>query len=135
MDRLFDDFFLPDFSTVRRGIGNGHGVMAPRVNVSSTDEGFVLEMAAPGWTKSDFNIQLDDDLLTVSAELKVDEGAPKVNYSRKEFGVSSFQRSFRLPEVVDGEKIAATYENGILKVDIPKKEEAKPLPPKSISIA
>ena len=91
--------------------------------------------AAPGMSKSDFHIELDKNVLTISSEKNVEREDEKVKYSRKEFAYESFQRAFTLPEDADGEKVAATYKDGILIISIPKKEEAKPKPPKSISIS
>ena len=93
-------------------------------------------MAAPGMNKDDFKVELDGNLLTIVSEKnqenEVKEGE---RYSRREFSYQSFQRSFQLPkEVVDADKIEAKYENGVLRLLIPKKEEAKPRPPKTIQI-
>lgn len=93
-------------------------------------------MAAPGMNKEDFKVELDGNVLTITSERK-DENETKdgERYSRREFSYQSFQRSFQLPkEVVDAEKIEAKYENGVLRLLVPKKEEAKPKPPKMIQI-
>jgi len=93
-------------------------------------------MAAPGMNKEDFKVELDGNVLTISSE-KQNENEVKdgERYSRREFSYQSFQRSFQLPkEVVDADKIEAKYENGVLKLVVPKKEEAKPRPPKTIQI-
>jgi HSP20 family protein len=93
-------------------------------------------MAAPGMEKNDFKVELDGNLLTITSE-KQNENEVKEGerYSRREFSYQSFQRSFQLPkEVVDADKIEAKYENGVLRLLIPKKEEAKPRPPKMIQI-
>lgn len=112
------------------------GTNIPAVNIRETQEGFEVEMAAPGMSKKDFNIELDNNLLTISSE-KQHENEQKENerFTRREFSYQSFKRSFSLPkDVVDADKIAARYENGVLQLHIPKKEEAKPRPPKQISI-
>src|SRR4029079_15651451 len=106
------------------------------VNIKETNESFEVEMAAPGMTKNDFTVELDSNVLTITSEKKdrfeTKEGE---RYSRREFSYQSFQRSFQLPkEVVDAEKIEAKYEKGVLRLLIPKKEEAKPRPPKMIQI-
>lgn len=109
---------------------------APAVNIMETDEGFKLEMAVPGMKKEDFNIDLDKDVLTISAEEKFENEEKDTDgrYTRREFSYSAFTRSFTLPKTIDGEKITATYTDGVLGIAIPKKEEAKPKPPVAIKI-
>ena len=85
-------------------------------------------------TKEDFNLELNDDVLTISSEKKVENEEKKDNYTRREFSFQSFKRSFSLPETVDSANIHAKYENGILTIDLPKKEEAKPQPARTIEI-
>jgi HSP20 family protein len=92
-------------------------------------------MAAPGLTKEDFKINVENDVLTVSNEKKTETSEKNEKYTRKEFSYSSFLRSFTLPEIVDMEKINAGYENGILTLTLPKKEEAKPKSPREIKIS
>ena len=92
-------------------------------------------MAAPGLTKDDFKINIENELLTVSAEKKSEQNEKTEKYTRKEFSLTSFKRSFTLPDFADVEKIAASYENGIMALVIPKKEEAKPKPVREIRIA
>jgi len=97
----------------------------------------VVEVAAPGMNKKDFKIQLDGNLLTLSSEKteQSEEDSKDEKYSRREFSYQSFQRTFTLPkDVVDADKIQAKYENGLLHLEIPKKEEAKVKPPKQIQI-
>ncbi|MBN2165795.1 MAG: Hsp20/alpha crystallin family protein [Marinilabiliaceae bacterium] len=108
----------------------------PAVNIKENENAFELEVAAPGMNKADFNVSLDNDTLTISSEKKVEKKEEKEgNYTKREFSYQSFQRSFTLPEtVVDGDKISAVYENGILKINIPKREEAKPKPSRVIKI-
>ena len=92
-------------------------------------------MAAPGLQKKDFRIDLANDVLTISSEKKVENETKKgQQFTRREFSYQSFSRSFTLPNTVDSEKISATYENGILRVLIPKKEEAKTKPARTIEI-
>lgn len=97
----------------------------PAANILENPDSFELHIAAPGMKKDDFKINLDNSILSISAEFedqKVEEGK---NYTRKEFYYGSFNRSFTLPKTIELEKIKADYENGILKVMLPKKEEAK----------
>jgi HSP20 family protein len=134
--RLFDRFFEGDlFDWSNRNFSDTNTTL-PSVNIIESSEAFDVEVAAPGFTKDEFNIELDNDLLTISSEKKVEnETKEGENYTRREFSYQSFNRSFTLPNSVNSEKIKAKYENGILKVSIPKKEEAKPKPAKQIQIS
>ena len=107
----------------------------PSVNILESNEMYKLELAAPGLSKDDFKISIENDLLSVSTEKKVEFSEKSEKYTRKEFSYSSFQRSFTLPELVDVEKIGAVYENGIMTIQLPKKEEAKPKSPREIKIS
>lgn len=98
----------------------------PGVNILESEKDYTVELAAPGLTKEDFQINLKKDTLSVWAEKKTDDTAVQKNYSRKEFDYLSFARSFVLPETVDAEKIAAEYVNGILTITIGKKENLEP---------
>lgn len=112
------------------------GTSVPAVNIKDTADGYEVEMAVPGMKKDDFHIDLDNNLLSISAEEK-QENAEKDddgNYTRREFSYKSFKRSFTLPESVASEKISAKYTDGVLYIVIPKKEEAKPKPIKVIEI-
>jgi len=97
----------------------------PAVNIIEDNDRFRLEMAAPGLQKSDFQINVEKDVLTISSEKKEEKEEKDDNYARKEFYYNSFSRSFNLPETIDVENIKADYKNGILNVVLPKKEEAK----------
>lgn len=110
------------------------GISTPKVNIKETDDAFTLEMAVPGYKKSDFVIDLENDTLSVSAEIKEAQEDSKENFTRIEFGYASFKRTFVLPETVEESKIEATYKDGILGLHIPKKEEAKPKPARTIKI-
>lgn len=129
----FDDFFLKDFfnwSGWLNEVGN-----APLVNIAEKDGEFVVEMAAPGLQKENFNIELENDSLKISANMVHSEDEENVHYSRKEFHYNSFSRSFHLPNTVESENIEASYKDGILKLIIPKKEEAKSKAPRTIHIS
>jgi HSP20 family protein len=137
MPLLFDDFFNRDI--FNWGVSNfsDTNTTIPGVNIKETAENFEVEVAAPGMTKKDFKIELDGNMLTISSE-KSDQREEKEDekYTRKEFSYQSFYRTFNLPkEVVDSEKIEAKYENGLLHLMIPKKEEAKQRPPRLIQIS
>ncbi len=133
---LFDRFFDPDlFDWSARNYSETNTTM-PSVNIKESPEAFEVEMAAPGFEKGDFKIEQHNDMLTISSEKKVEkETKDDEHFTKREFSYQSFCRSFNLPNTVESEKIKARYENGILKVNIPKKEEAKPKPPRQISIS
>jgi HSP20 family protein len=128
--RLFEDFFAPVQSFNGRAKG-----LVPAVNIAEDENKYAIEFAVPGFSKSDFVINLENDILTVKSEKESQTDETEINYTRKEFDYSSFQRSFTLPDLVDGEKISASYTNGVLSIEIPKKEEAKVKPAREISIA
>lgn len=132
---LFDRFFNNDFEGWNRNNFSMTNTTLPTLNIKETKDSFLVEVAAPGFEKSDFKIELNNDLLTISSEKKVNnELKDGERITKQEFSYQSFSRSFTLPEHVDEEKISAKYENGILSIDIPKKEEAKPKSPKLIDI-
>ncbi|MDO9615709.1 MAG: Hsp20/alpha crystallin family protein [Bacteroidota bacterium] len=132
---MFNRFFENDlFDWTSRNFSNTNTTL-PSVNIKEDENGFEVDMAAPGFEKKDFKIELINNLLTISSEKKVEtETKEGQQFTRQEFSYQSFSRSFTLPNTVEGEKIQAKYENGILKVAIPKKEEAKPKPVKQIEI-
>jgi len=103
----------------------------PAVNVIEGKEDFKLEIAAPGLKKSDFDINVEKDVLTISAKV---EKVEDVKYSRKEFDYNEFKRTFHLPKTIDISKIDARFEDGILYLTLAKKEEAKELPARKIMI-
>lgn len=134
---LFDDFFSRDLFSWGNTNFSSTNTTIPAVNIKETSENYEVEVAAPGMTKKDFKVELDGNLLTISSE-KSDQKPENENerYARKEFSYQSFQRSFTLQkDVVDIEKIQAKYENGLLQLLIPKKEEAKQKPPRLIQIS
>lgn len=107
----------------------------PAANVKETESEYVLELAIPGRKKEDFNVEIDNDILTISSEVKNEENKEDDGYTRREFTFSSFKRVFSLPETISLDKINASYEDGILKFVMPKKEEALPKPKRLIEIA
>jgi HSP20 family protein len=133
---MFDRFFENDLFDWSNRHFSTTDTTLPSVNIKESTDEFEVELAAPGFVKSDFNIELNHDMLTVSSEKKIDkETREGQQFARREFSYQSFSRSFTLPNTVDSEKIKAKYENGILRVIIPKKEEAKPKPARQIAIA
>lgn len=133
---FFDDFFTKDLFDWAFKKQSPTGTTVPSVNILETNDNFLVEMAAPGMNKKDFKIELDNEILTISSERKTENELKEGDrFTRREFSYQSFQRSFHLPKsVVDESKIEAKYENGVLRVAIWKKEEAKALPPRKISI-
>lgn len=127
---LFSDLFENAVTTpdIRRST-------VPNVNIIETDENYRLDLAAPGLNKADFKINIENDRLTISTEKKNETSEQNEKFTRKEFSYNSFLRSFTLPEVVNLEQINASYESGILKLVLPKKEEAKPKSPREIKIS
>ena len=133
---MFDDFFTKDLWNWGMGNHSTTQTTIPAVNIRETADNFEVEVAAPGMKKEDFKVELDGNQLTISSERRTeDEKKDGEQYSRREFSYQSFMRSFQLPkDVVDVENINARYENGVLQLLIPKKEEAKQRPPKQIQI-
>lgn len=127
---LLNDFMGPDWS----GGTQKWGAPLPKVNIKDQAESFELELAVPGLKKEDFTVEVDKDIMTISSERKSESEEKKEQYTRREFTHSSFKRAFTLPDTVDGSKIDAKYEDGILKLTLPKKQEALPEPKRLISI-
>lgn len=129
---IIDDVFNRSISDL---VGSDLSVTTPSVNISENDDSFTMEIAAPGLNKSDFKIAIEKDQLIVSSEKSSDSAqVEEGKWTRKEFNYTSFKRSFHLSDSVDAEKIQATYENGILVLTLPKKEEKKSKGPKTIEI-
>ena len=110
-------------------------IRMPSVNIIENTMDFKIEMAAPGMEKKDFKIEIDNDMLTISAEKKEEQKDEKENYMRKEYSFSKFTRSFGLPENCLHEKIDAKYDNGILHLTLPKKEVKITKPTKEIKVS
>lgn len=123
----FEDFFRPwDEWVDRSGFDRlFRQNSVPAVNISENQDDFAVTMAAPGLEKGDFKIDVRNNLLVISSEKEDTTEQQEKGYKRKEYSYNSFSRSFTLPEQVDKDKIEASYEDGILKLRIPKKEEAK----------
>jgi len=116
-NNVFDSLF-------NEALNKNHAVnKMPAVNILETATDYKIELAAPGLSKEDFQINLKKDNLSVWAERKAAEGAEAKDYNRKEFDFNSFARSFVLPDTIDADKISAEYVNGILYITIAKKEE------------
>ncbi len=108
----------------------------PSFNVKEDEDKYSIEVAAPGMKKDDFDVKLENDMLTISSEKKEEEDKSEEGFTRKEFRYQAFQRSFSLPEgYILGDKISAKYNDGILQIELPKRDEVKPQPPRSIKIS
>jgi len=107
----------------------------PAANILENPDSFQLEIAAPGMKKDDFKINLDNNILTISVEMEDAQKEEGKNYTRKEFYYGSFSRSFTLPKTIDVDKIKADYDDGILKISLPKKDEARVEMKKEIKIS
>ena len=123
-DFFNDDVMLRDYS--------GH---VPSVNITENEKSYSIEVSAPGFEKKDFNVKVEDGMLTVSGEHKTEKNEENKNFVRKEFNYGSFSRSFNLVDLIDEEKIDAKYENGILRIELPKNEKAKAKNVKEIKIS
>ena len=108
--------------------------MTPAVNIIEGNLNFQVEVAAPGLKKEDFKVNVEKNILEISAEKEDEKITESKKYLRKEFNYSVFKRTFSLPSSVDIEQIKATHQNGVLTVEIPKKDEAKINPKKQINI-
>lgn len=132
---LFDRFLENAFLNWSNENYSSTNTTLPAVNIKEDKDGFEVEMSAPGFEKSDFKIELNNNILTISSEKKFEnETKEDKQFLIREFSYQSFHRSFTLPEIVESDKITAQYQNGILSIYIPKKEEAKPKPVKRIEI-
>lgn len=131
---FIDEFFGKDL--MDSIFSDQPGISTPAVNVKEDENNFTIEVAAPGLNKEDFNVSLDNNVLTISSEKEhKDEEKEKGQFMRREFSYAAFSRSFTLPEGVDHENIKANHTDGILNIAIPKKEEAKRKPSKQIAIS
>ncbi len=120
---IFNDFFEGEiFPRKTNGMRNSS---LPAANIKEAENAYHVELAAPGMKKDDFKIELDENLLTIRTEKTEEHNEENERYTKREFNYTSFVRSFRLPEEVNQEEISASYENGILRLSIPKLAEAK----------
>jgi len=129
-----DDIFNRELPSVFTSNFNT-GFSLPKVNIKETADNYAVEMAVPGLKKSDFKLDIDHHVLSISTEKKETHEQQEENYTRREFGYTSFKRTFTLPETVDDDKITANYQDGILNILLPKKEEAKQKPARQIKIS
>lgn len=114
-ESILNDTFFSDKMVAR----------VPAVNISESPDNFHIELAAPGLKKQDFKISIDENVLNISVEQQAEKADNNRKYNKREYSYSSFVRSFSLPEMADHNRIEAAYEDGILKIDVAKREEAK----------
>jgi len=135
MPALFDDFFKPWNEWFDNG-GNlfSRSLTIPSVNITETNNEYQVALAAPGLKKDDFKIDVEGNMLTISSEKEETREEKEKKFTRKEYNYTSFSRSFTLPDEVNKEKIEARYEDGVLKLSLPRKEEAKKTTAKQIAV-
>ncbi|MBI1183731.1 Hsp20 family protein [bacterium] len=130
---MFDNFFNDELDRFSAADSKKN---IPAVNVKETENGYHLEVVAPGYKRDDFKIKLDKDLLTISSEMsETKEEKEGEKHIRREYKSSSFTRSFTLPQNINAEKISASYEDGLLKITLPKVEVIQHEGGREISIA
>ena len=134
MPSVFDDFFKPWNEWFDNGGLRGRTMNVPAVNITEHKNEYQVSLAAPGLKKDDFKIDVNGNMLTISSEKEENKEEKDKRFTRKEYSYSSFSRSFTLPEEINKEKIEAKYEDGVLKILMPRKEEAKKLSAKHIAV-
>lgn len=134
MPTFFDDFFKPWNEWFDNGGLWGRVLNMPAVNITEEKDEYLVSLAVPGMKKEDFKIDVDGSMLTISSEKEESKEEKGKKFTRKEYNYSSFSRTFTLPEVINKEKIEAKYEDGVLKIGLPRKEEAKKPAAKHIAV-
>jgi HSP20 family protein len=124
----FDDFLIPWNEWFTNSGSRNRALHVPATNITENKDGYKVSVAAPGLKKSDFKIDVEGNMLSISSEKEDSKEEKDARYTRKEYSYSSFSRSFTLPEEINQEKIEASYEDGVLRLTLPKKEEAKKAP-------
>jgi len=134
---FFNRLFEGDLMDWNRSNFADTNTTLPAVNIRENNDEFMIDVAAPGMKKDQFQIDYENGRLTISSEKREEKKEDgKDSYTRREFSYMSFQRSFTIPEnLVDGEKIKASYNEGILQISLPKREEVKPKPARQIKIS
>ena len=126
---LFDDYVNQDWDFK---VSSSAGT--PAVNIKELDNQFEIDLAVPGKKKSDFEIEVEEGLLSISSSMEEDQVTEKAKFTRREFSYNSFKRTFTIPDSVDPSNIEAYYSEGVLKLRLPKRKEALPQPKKLIKI-
>lgn len=133
LDHMVSSFFNSAIRDVINSAADKKRTTRPAVNVSSREDKYILDIALPGLSKSDIDINVEEEVLTVSDKREIDtESDP--SYRLREFNYAGFSKSFRIPEDIDIDNISASFKHGILTITLNKKEEALPRPPKTIAI-
>ena len=132
---IFSDFFDTDRFFRTDWFEKEFANRVPAVNIKENGKQFEIELAVPGFAKTDFKVNVENDVLTISAEKQEEKKEESERITRKEFYYNSFCRSFTLPLSANGEKVDAKYENGVLKLTLPKKEGAKTSDKKEIKVS
>jgi HSP20 family protein len=127
MPSIFGDFFRPWNEWFDNSGIMGRTMNIPAVNIAESNESYGVSLAVPGMKKEDFNIDVNGNILTISCEKEETKEEKDAMFNRKEYNYSSFSRSFTLPDEVNKERIDANYTDGVLKIMLPKKDEAKKL--------
>jgi HSP20 family protein len=127
---FWNDVLTPDWF----GGVDQHNQTLPAVNIREGESDFTLELAVPGQKREDFNVEVDNDVLTITMETRDEKTEKEGEFTRREFRYTSFKRAFTLPETVHQDDIRADYKDGILRFTLPKKEEALPKPKRLIEI-
>lgn len=139
---LFSDLFNPSsifgrdmFDFDSNLVPTRLGITVPTANIKETPKEFKLELAAPGLERNDFNIEIDNHTMTVSAEKEHQKDEDGEGYSKMEYSFNSFRRTFSLPENIKEDKVEAKYEKGVLKIRIPKEKETELKPVHKIAVS
>ena len=131
---VFEDFFKPWNEWFDNGGLFGRTMNIPAVNITEQKNDYLVSLAVPGMKKEDFKIDIDGNMLTISSAKEETKEEKEKRFTRKEYNYSSFSRSFTLPDEVNREKIDAKYEDGVLKITLPRKEEVKNPAAKQIAV-
>ncbi len=131
---VFDDFFRPWGEWFDNDVAMNKFTNVPAVNVTEDKDVYKVSIAAPGLKKDDFKIDVEGNMLTISSEKEENKEEKEKTYTRKEYNYSSFSRSFTLPDEIEKDKIEAKYEDGVLKISLPRKEAAKLITAKHIAV-
>jgi len=134
MPSVFNDFFKPWNEWFDKDDMWGRMANVPAVNITEQKDMYGVELAVPGMKKDDFRIDVDGNMLTISSEKEETKEEKDKKFTRKEYSYSSFSRTFTLPEEINKEMIEAKYEDGVLKIALPRKEEAKKPSAKHIAV-
>lgn len=134
MPTVFDDLFKPWNEWFDNAGILSRTINVPAVNITERKDKYEVSLAVPGMKKDDFKIDVDGNMLSISSEKEEKTEEKDKRFTRKEYNYSSFNRCFSLPEEVNQDKIEAKYEEGVLKISLPRKEEAKKTTAKKIAV-